>query len=41
MEDLIAEQIVNDLINEGDFISIDHSKNNKELTISNIKATTS
>ena len=41
VEDLIAEQIVNDLLNEGDSISIDHSKNNKELTILNIKATTS
>jgi len=41
VEDLIAEQIVSDSINDGDSITIDHLKNNEELSISNVKATTS
>ena len=41
VEDLIAEQIVSNSINDGDSITIDHSKNNETLTISKVKATSS
>ena len=41
VEDLIAEQIVNNTINDGDSITIDHLNNNKELTISRVKAVSS
>ena len=40
VEDLIAEQIVNNSINEGDYITIDHSNKDEELNISNIKEIT-
>ncbi len=39
VEDLVAEQIVNNLITEGDSITINHSKNNEKLDISKIKTT--
>jgi len=35
VEDLIAEQIVNNLISEGDSLKIDHNKKKETLTISN------
>ena len=41
VEDLIAEQIVSNSINDGDSITIDHLSDDKELTISKVKATTS
>ena len=40
VEDLIAEQIVNNSINEGDYITIDHSNKDEELNISNVKEIT-
>jgi len=40
VEDLIAEQIVSDSIKDGDSITIDHLKNNEELSISYVKTTT-
>ena len=41
VEDLIAEQIVNNSIIDGDSLTIDHKKNNEELTITKIKAVSS
>jgi ATP-dependent Clp protease ATP-binding subunit ClpC len=41
VEDLIAEQIVNNSINDGDSLTIDHLNNNEELTISEITALSS
>ena len=39
VEDLVAEQIVNNLINEGDNLIIDRENNDDQLSISNIPKT--